>query len=704
MLQNLTKQFRLRTRAGLTLPLIGAIGLALTVGIAYFLAARLSLALLAKPDGVAVFWPAAGISAGVLIALGRDGRLPVASGVIVATIIANLIGDRNVWSATAFAFCNTGEALLIAWLIERHFGSGFSLGRLRHVLGLLAATIVGTAASGIGGTMAYKLFHSPTAPAWAIWQHWFASDAFGVITVAPLVIGLAEALRDPPPCKEMVESIAALVTLVVTTIIVVSLPPEPWETVLPIAVLFPILLWIAARCQPVFAAAAAFTVSLTIVWTTTFDIGHFDDRGLPIEVALCAYVLAALFAERRQHEAVLEESEARLQEALTAGAVMAFECDLSSGLVQCSGNVAQILGLGPRQTLTVAQFIARIYPDDRARFQAHHRRPVDSPADTVTFRFIRPDGREVWLEETSRTEFDTSGRAVRLKGSTRDITRRKQAEKRQDMLIAELDHRVKNVLARVGAVVRHTRRRCGTTDEFVKALDGRIQSMAAAHALLSQSRWSDVGLADLMRQQLAPYTTDANTMVSGPEIMLTSAQTQAVAMVIHELVTNAAKHGALSCPDGSVSVSWHRTSADAAAILTITWRELGGPPIKAPVRSGYGSGLIRDLIPHELGGSVDLTFSSDGACCKIEIPLGGGAKILREDALSRAIMDYDALNTGVRKFFRKVRVTAQREIEKAVRDADAKRKQISTTLPTRAVVTVGGIDVKFDVDGDIELA
>jgi hypothetical protein len=168
-------------------------------------------------------------------------------------------------------------------------------------------------------------------------------------------------------------------------------------------------------------------------------------------------------------------------------------------------------------------------------------------------------------------------------------------------------------------------------------------------------------------------------------------------------VTNAAKHGALSTPDGSVSVSWDRTGAGAVAITKITWREIGGPPIKAPVRSGYGSSLIRDLIPHELGGTVDLAFTSDGACCEIEIPLGEGAKIPREEALRRAIMDYDALNTGVRKFFKKLRVTAQREIEKAVRDT-AKRKLSGTTLPTRAVVTVGGIDLKFEIDGDIELA
>jgi len=717
MLQNLTKKIRFRTRVDLMLPWIGAIGLAVAVGIAYFFAARLSLALLAQPDGVALFWPAAGVSSGVLIALGRAARLPVASGVIVATLIANLMGDRNIWNATASALWNTGEALLAAWLIERYSDSSFTLDRLRNVLGLVAAAVVATAASGIGGMAAFKLFHSPMAPIWTTWYHWFASDAVGVITVAPLVIGLAGAVRRPPPRNEIIEGVVALLVLSVMTVIIVSLLPEPWQIVRPATLLFPILLWITARCQPVFAAAAAFIVSLTVVWTITFGIGYFGNSVLPIGdrimsaqagilgVALCAYVLAALFAERRQHATVLEESEARLQHALTAGAVMAFEHDLDSGLVQCSANAAQILGLGPQQTLTVAQFLARIHPDDRARFDEHHRRlRVDTPADMVTFRFIRPDGRELWLEKTSRAEFDTAGRLIRLNGLTRDITGRKQAEKRQDLLITELDHRVKNVLARVAAVVMHTRRRCGTMDEFVKALHGRIQSMATAHSLLSQSRWSGVGLADLIRRQLAPYTTDANTTISGPEIMLTSAETQAVAMVIHELVTNAAKHGALSSPDGSVSASWDRTDTDVAAILTITWRELGGPPIKAPVRSGYGSSLIRNLIPHELGGTIDLTFPSDGACCKIGIPLQEGAQRPREDAVRRAIMDYDALSTGVRRFFKKLRATAQREIEKAVREADAKRKLASTTLPTRAVVMVGGIDLKFEFDACIELA
>jgi two-component sensor histidine kinase len=147
-------------------------------------------------------------------------------------------------------------------------------------------------------------------------------------------------------------------------------------------------------------------------------------------------------------------------------------------------------------------------------------------------------------------------------------------------------------------------------------------SAAATHSLLSQSRWQGVGLTDLVRHQLAPYVTDANTGISGPNIVLTAAATQAVAMVLHELATNAAKYGALSTSDGRVSVSWDRRfSGDAADNLTIAWREIGGPLVAAPIQSGFGNNLIRNLIPHELGGIVDLAFASDGVYCKIEFPL-----------------------------------------------------------------------------------
>jgi PAS domain S-box-containing protein len=610
---------------------VGSIGLAAVVAIAYFLAAQLSLLLLTKPDGVAVFWPAAGVAAGTLIALGPSARWPVAVGAMSATVVANLMGDRSLGGALVFALCNAGEALLTAALIERYFSPDFRLDRLRQVLGLLAASIIAAAASGIGGALGFKYFEHSTAPLLTTWHHWFASDGLGIITVAPLLIGLAAALRDPPSRSQLVEGSTALALLAAMGILIVTFPNTPWATVIPIALLFPLLLWLAARCPPVFAAAAAFITTLTIVWTTTFGIGLFGDEALKltdrilasqagiVAVSLCAFVLAALFAERRQHEEVLRGSEAGLQEALTAGAVTAFEWDVRTGASRRSNNAAQILGFDPSQPFSASQFLEHVHSDDRPRFQAHIRsvRP-DKSSYALTFRFIRPDGQEVWLEETSRAEFDAAGRFVLLKGLTRDITERKRAEERQDMLIAEFDHRVKNILARVAVVAMYTRQGSRSMDEFIQTLDGRIQSMATAHSLLSQSRWNGAGLSDLVRHQLEPYATEANTTVQGPNVMLTAAATQAVAMVLHELVTNAAKYGALSSPRGRVSVEWE--APDGAPTLTIEWRETDGPPIPVSAQSGYGTSLIRDLIPHELGGTVTLEMPAEGVRCTVVIP------------------------------------------------------------------------------------
>ena len=610
------------------------IGLSILIGVAYFLAARLSLLLLTKPDGVAVFWPASGVAAGALVALGPRARLPVAVGAAVATIVANLMGDRTLVSALVFAICNAGEALLAGWLIQRYFGLNFALDRLSHVLGLVTAAVVATAISGIGGTAGFLYFHSSTAPILSTWQHWFASDALGILTVAPLIIEFASVAREPPPRGELIEGILGLTALVCISAFVLFLPQGHWGIVIPIAALFPLLLWLAARCRPMFAAGAAFIIAFALVCMTTFGIGYFGDSALSVDqrimgaqasilaISLCALVLASLFAERRHHEAALFEGQARLQEALTAGGVMAFEWNTRSNASNRSDNAAQILGLDPNKPFSAAEFLERVHPDDRADFKARIRTvSPDKPSYKKTFRFRCPDGREIWLEESSIAEFDPTGQCLRLKGLTLDITERKLSDERQGLLIAELDHRVKNLLARVAVISSYTRQGSNSMDQFMQVLDRRIQSMAAAHSLLSQNRWSGVNLADLVHSQLAPYATTANTTIGGPDVTLTPTVTQAVAMALHELVTNAVKYGALSNPSGHVAVNWHQRVDEEPSHVKIEWRESGGPSVVRPAKTGYGTSLIREMIPHELGGTVDLAFVPDGVCCRIEVPL-----------------------------------------------------------------------------------
>ena len=306
---------QLSKSVGLRQRWLASILLAAGVGVVYFLAARLSLFLLSRPDGVAVFWPAAGVSSGTLIALGRKARWPVAIGIIPATIAANLTSDRAIWASSMFALSNVVEAQLTAWVIERYVGAEFSLDRLRHVLWLLAAAIIGTSASGVVATVGYKLFHSPAAPTIITWWHWFCSDGIGIITTAPLIIGIASAVRTPPPRREVIEGTAALLAVfAVMGIIIFLLPQDWWDRIAPVELLLPLLLWISARCGPTFTSAAVFIVSLTIIGAFIFRLGHFGDvvpsteprifavQSAVLSVAIFSYILAALFAERRVAE------------------------------------------------------------------------------------------------------------------------------------------------------------------------------------------------------------------------------------------------------------------------------------------------------------------------------------------------------------------------------------------------------------------
>jgi PAS domain S-box-containing protein len=613
---------------------VALLGFGVVLGCVYFLAARLGLALLSKAESVAVFWPASGVATGALMVLGRRARVWVAIAIVGATIAANLLSDRGMLTAVAFGLCNAGEALLAAWLVDRWSGWPFKFDELRGLWGFLGAAALASAVAAAGAAVAMHQLHAvPHLP--SIWRVWAASDGLGIVTTAPLVIGLYHLASERPPRNETVEGLAALALLAATSATVYVAPAGSWFPQVPPAVLFPLLLWIAARCRPVFAAAAAFIISGALFGAAILRLGPFALTDVPVPsvqvtiliASLCALTLSALFAERRRSEAALMESNDRLQLALGGAQLGVWSADLTTGALACDERHCRINGhdpAAPPRTLGHAR--ALVHPEDLPRLdaafavarrtgapcQAEYRIGADGNRDPSQVRWVAVEGTVVR---------DAVGQPVRLLGVTRDITGRKRAEEQKDLLLAELDHRVKNVLAVVAAVASRTQQTSGSVADFVEALDGRIKSMAGTHELLSGRKWEGLLLRDLIERELEPYATGDTVRVDGPDVMLRAEAGQPLAMVLHELVTNAAKYGALSAEGGRVSVRWALAPANGSgAALALEWVESGGPDVAAEVRPGYGTSVIRDLVPYELGGKVDLKLVRDGVRCRLQVP------------------------------------------------------------------------------------
>ncbi len=864
---------------------LSTVGLAIVVGIAYFMAARLGLTLRAA-TGTAMFWPAAGISVAALILCGPSARLPLVAGVVVASVIAHLMtGGRSSGLVVVFALVNAGQALFTAGLIERWFGRSFRLGSVSHVLGFLLASSIGSVVAATGAAIAAALLE-PTIPLLMFWRVWFGSCLLGIIAVAPLLVGIAEAVRQMPPRAELLEGMVGLSLLGALSAIAIALPQGPWSTALPLAIVFPVLLWIAVRCRPAFTAGSAFIVASTVVASITFGMGHFGDPSIPLADRVLAaqtiiltgvvltLVLAALFAERRRTELMLERSKQRLQLTLDGAELGAFRADLDTGYLECDARAALIHGhSGLPQTIRESRRF--VHPDDLVRLDAalaeaqhasgiwnaeyrvlhppgHHyagqtrwvavegsivcdpeskkigllgvtrdvterkkaeqgaqrlisivessddaiisedlngiiqswnqgaerifgytaeevigiptlilippdrhleemtildrirlgepvkhyetvrrrkdgtfidislmispvrdatgvvvgaakiarditdRKKAESalaertmqlavagkaalvgtfaydvnterlqitpgyaaihgfpdgttevarsewqagmhPEDRVRwealrshalrehwqeysgeYRIVRSGNEARWIEARVFVSYANDGRPRRAVGIDIDITARKRADEQQRTLNAELDHRVKNVLATVSAIITQTSKAGISLADFVARFDGRIKSLARTHELLSHNHWQDVSLAEVVRREIAPYAA-GNATILGPGVTLKAAAAQAVATVFHELATNAAKYGAFSRPSGRLFVGWCWLN-NGLHRLAIQWQESGGPAVATPSQTGFGTSVIRELIPFELGGTVDLGFASEGLQCRLEIP------------------------------------------------------------------------------------
>jgi light-regulated signal transduction histidine kinase (bacteriophytochrome) len=200
-----------------------------------------------------------------------------------------------------------------------------------------------------------------------------------------------------------------------------------------------------------------------------------------------------------------------------------------------------------------------------------------------------------------------------------DATReRKQAAARDQLMMAELDHRVKNTLANIEALVMQTSVSAKSLSAFVKGLAARIQSMAKAHSLLSQSRWEGVSINNLLMEELAPYIhEDASFDIAGPDLVLTSKSALALSLAIHELATNAAKYGALSTQKGRVAIKWALTEPGGVAL---SWTESGGPEVRVPTSRGFGSTLIERALAMETDGQAELGYLPAGVVCDVTLP------------------------------------------------------------------------------------
>ena len=326
-------------------------------------------------------------------------------------------------------------------------------------------------------------------------------------------------------------------------------------------------------------------------------------------------------SELKKAQRALAERDVQLALAGKAGLVGTYAHDFNRDMMQVSEGYAAIHGLPEGTTETSrSEWKRRVLPEDLTGKLAVERKAFcERRGDySVEYRIDR-DGEVRWIELRGFISYDSDRSPQRIIGVNIDITERKRAEVHQRILVAELDHRVKNVLATVSAVAGQTLETSKSMPHFVAALDGRIRSMATAHELLSTRQWQGMPLAELVRREFAAYASGNNTRIDGPEVMLSAEAGQGMAMVIHELVTNAAKYGALSTQSGRVSVRWYR-KLNGSAQLILIWQETDGPRVEAPNKSGYGTRVVRDLIPYEFGGTVDLSFGPEGVQCRLEIP------------------------------------------------------------------------------------
>jgi PAS domain S-box-containing protein len=369
-------------------------------------------------------------------------------------------------------------------------------------------------------------------------------------------------------------------------------------------------------------------------------------RWSPAEITLVEEAAERTWAaiERARVETGLRESEERFRQFANAAAEGAWIRNAETLDMEYVSPVAsRIYGVEPQALLGgVQHWAGLILPEDRDVALARLEEARRGQVVVHEFRIQRPsDGTFRWIRSTDFPLFDGQGGVQRVGGLAEDVTEAKLAIEHQGVLLAELQHRVRNIMALLRSITNRTSEHAESVSDYQDLMMGRLLAFARVQALLTRRANVSVGIASLVHDEVSVHAQhDSKFVIDSPDIALSPKAAEVLTLVIHELATNAVKYGALSVPDGRVTVRWSTIEKRGGPWFVFDWIEEGAPagpqtPPDVPRRRGFGSELIEARIPYELGGRGQITIEPGGARCHVEFPLQEGASILETSAPQR---------------------------------------------------------------------
>jgi two-component sensor histidine kinase len=332
--------------------------------------------------------------------------------------------------------------------------------------------------------------------------------------------------------------------------------------------------------------------------------------------------------EQKLAEEALRLNSEQNRLAIEANDVGTWDYDIVAGEHRWSAQFKRLWGLPPEAPTDLDLVKPLISAEDWVMLCGRWKAACDPTGEgrlSVEFQIHRAnDDARRWITLNGRVFFDDGAhQAVRAVGVMLDTTERREDEERQRLILRELNHRVKNNLAVVQAIVSQTMRLSPKPAEAFERIQARLMAISRTHDFLNMSDWGGVSLGRLLQGELEPYTSldPERIVLKGRLIALDSTAALSLGLVFHELATNAAKYGALSVEDGRLQVSWSLGGESPEEIVSIEWIESGGPPVRAPRRRGFGSRLIEGSVNGRLGGTVEMEFAREGLRCRMTFPL-----------------------------------------------------------------------------------